>query len=300
MKKATCTTFVTILHTLHRQGITTREALMADQTQYTRFWLALQEFCHFALLSRTSGKNVRGEIRPGNTAKIEWLESRGLTTRAELETDCMIRIMEKLDLVLRQPLEKQKNYCYVICNHLVNDCFRTLPPDEGKVISLNDTLPGNRVAAEEACSYGDILPDDTYNPERLYIEEETIRELRAWQRSALAKQKENVLREVCLLSKYPAEVMVRLACKYLGMKPRELAGLITEMGYEPAYAKIILAVSRQNGMEPSEIRAILADQMGNPEAVKADSHRVEQVSGQISRLLYRAGKRLVKERLPQG
>jgi len=61
MKKATCTTFVNILNTIHKEGITTKVALMADQVLYTNFWFALKDFCHFALLSKTSGKNAGGE-----------------------------------------------------------------------------------------------------------------------------------------------------------------------------------------------------------------------------------------------
>lgn len=303
MKKASCTTFVTLLQTLHREGIATRAALQADPERYARFWLALKEFCHFALLSRTGGRTPQGEIRPGNTAKIDWLESRGVTTREELETDCMIRIMEKLDLVLCQPPGKQKNYCYAICNHRVNDCFRALPPDDCRILSWDDPLPGHRVAAEEACTYGDLVPDDTYNPERLYLERETVRalqqELRARQRCALARRKADILGEVALLSKRPAEVMVRLGCIYLGLKPRELAALITDLGYESAYARIIFDVSRHNGIDPSRIHAILAGQMGTGETVKADSQQVGQVSGQISRLLYRASKRLSRDRPPE-
>ena len=109
MKKAACTAFVNILNTIHEEGITTKAALMADQLLYTEFWSALTEFCHFALLSKTSGKNAGGETLPGNLRKIEVLETRGATTREEIETDCIIRIIEKLDLVLRQPIEKQKN-----------------------------------------------------------------------------------------------------------------------------------------------------------------------------------------------
>ena len=47
MKKATCTTFVNILNTIHEVGITTKAALMTDQLLYTEFWFALTEFCHF-------------------------------------------------------------------------------------------------------------------------------------------------------------------------------------------------------------------------------------------------------------
>lgn len=298
MKKATCTTFVNILNTFHKEGITTKVALMTDQLLYTDFWFALKDFCHFALLSKTSGKNAEGEILPGNSGKIDVLENRGATTRDELETDCVIKIIEKLDLVLRQPIEKQKNYCYTICNNMVNDCFRKLPPDDFKIVSLSSTIEGTSVVAEDAYTYEDIIADDTYNPERMHVEREAVRELKkklkAKQAREQAEKKEAILREVALLSKRPAEVMVRLACTHLSMKPRELAGLIIDKGCELAYAEIIFEVAKQNSIELSEIRSIIAGHELTAESIKADTNSAEQVAGQISRLVYRADKRLSK------
>lgn len=298
MKKATCTTFVNILNTIHKEGITTKVALMTDQLLYTDFWFALKDFCHFALLSKTSGKNAEGEILPGNSGKIDVLENRGATTRDELETDCVIKIIEKLDLVLRQPIEKQKNYCYTICNNMVNDCFRKLPPDDFKIVSLSSTIEGTSVVAEDAYTYEDIIADDTYNPERMHVERETVRELKkklkAKQAREQVEKKEAILREVALLSKRPAEVMVRLGCTHLSMKPRELAGLIIDKGCELAYAEIIFEVAKQNSIELSEIRSIIAGHELTAESIKADTNSAEQVAGQISRLVYRADKRLSK------
>lgn len=298
MKKATCTAFVNILNTIHEVGIATKATLMADQLLYTEFWFALTEFCHFALLSKTSGKNAEGEILPGNYGKIDVLEIRGATTRDEIETDCVIKIIEKLDLVLRQPIEKQKNYCHTICNNMVNDCFRKLPPDNFKIVSLNSTIEGTNIAAEDAYTYEDIIADDTYNPERLHVEHETVMELekqlKTKQARELAEKKKSILHEVALLSKHPAEVLVRLACTHLCMKPRELASLIIDKGCELAYAEIIFEVTKQNHIELSKIRNIIAGHALTAESVKADTNSAEQVAGQISRLVYRADKRLSK------
>lgn len=296
--KATCKSFISILNTIHEEGITTKAALMADQLLYTNFWFAVKDFCHFALLSKTGGKNAEGEILPGNSGKIDVLETRDATTREELETDCIIKIIEKLDLVLRQPIEKQKNYCYAISNNMVNDCFRKLPPDDFKIVPLNSTIEGTSVAAEDAYTYEDIIADDTYNPERIHVEHETVRELKKGLKAKLAREqaekKETILREVALLSKRPAEVMVRLACTHLNMKPRKLAGLIIDKGCELAYSEIIFEVAKHNGIEISEIRSIIAGHKLAAESIKADTNSAEQVAGQVSRLVYRANKRLNK------
>jgi hypothetical protein len=299
MKKATCNTFVNILNTIHLNGITTKDALMADQSLYTEFWFALTEFCHFALLSKTSGKNAEGEILPGNSGKIDALEIRGATTRDEIETDCVIKIIEKLDLVLRQPIEKQKNYCYAICNNMVNDCFRKLPPDGFKIVSFNSTIEGASVAAEDAYTYEDVIADYTYDPDRIISQKENIneltKELKVKQLRELAEKKESILREVSLLSKRPAEVMVRLACTHLNLKPRSLARLIVDKGCDNAFAKIIFEVAKRNSIELSDIRNIVADHSLNAASFKADTNSADQVAGQISRLVYRANKRLINK-----
>lgn len=285
MKKATCTTFVNILNTIHEVGINAKDALIANQHLYNEFGAALMNFCHFALLSN------------GNIRKIDELERRGIATRADLESDCVIKIIEKLDLVLRQPIEKQKNYCYAVCNHLLNDCF-DLPQNNFTIVSLDSTIKGTSVDVEDACTWLDMVGDDTYNPERMHVECETIREL---QKELKAKQvreqlekKEAILNEVYLLSKRPAEVMARLACTHLSMKPRQLARMIIDKGCELTYAEIIFEVAKRNGIELLEIRSIIAGHKLTAESIKADTNSAEQVAGQVSRLVYRADKRLSK------
>lgn len=78
------------------------------------------------------------------------------------------------------------------------------------------------------------------------------------------------------------------------MKPRQLAGMIIDKGCELAYAEIIFEVAKQNSIELSEIRNIIAGHELTAESVKADTNSAEQVAGQISRLVYRADKRLSK------
>lgn len=298
MKKAICSTFVNILNIIHKEGITTKVALMSDQLLYTDFWFALKDFCHFALLSKTSGKNTEGETLPGNSRKIDVLKTRGTTTRDELETDCIIKVIEKLDLVLRQPIEKQKNYCYAICNNMVNDCFRNLPPNDLKIVSLNSTIEGANISAEDAYTYEDIIADDTYNPERLHFENETIKELKmrlkAKQAMEQAEKKDAILREVALLSKRPAEVLCRLGVTHLNIKPRDLAASIIREGCDITFAKIIFEVAKQNSIELSEIRSIIAGHKLTVESIKADTNSAEQIAGQVSRLVYRANKHLNK------
>ena len=187
---------------------------------------------------------------------------------------------------MREDIEKQKNYCYAICNNMVNDCFRKLPPDDFKIVSLNSTIEGASVAAEDAYTYEDVIADYKYDPDRIISQKENIKELKK-------ELKESILREVSLLSKRPAEVMVRLACAHLNMKPRSLARLIIDKGCENAYDEIIFKVAKRNSIELSDIHNIVADHNLTAKSFKADTNSADQVAGQISRLVYRANKRLV-------
>lgn len=180
MKKTTCTTFVDILNTIHEKGITTKAALMADQHLYTYFWLAAQDFVRFYLFSTNRKTTTEGKQLSGNNARVDILEVRGITTRDDITMDCVVKMVEYAENILQKPtVTYMENYACSIVNSVVNSIYRTLPPDEFKIVSLNSTIESFSVAAEGAYTYEDIIADDTYNPERLYIEYETVKELKA-------------------------------------------------------------------------------------------------------------------------
>ena len=275
---------------------------MADPPLYTEFWLALKSFCRLALLSKTSGKNAQGEPLPGNAVKIDVLEARGAAARDELETDCAIRIIEKLDLVLRQPLEKQKNYCHAICNNLTSDYFRRMPR-EITFVPLNGTVVGTD--ADHSYTYEDVIGDDTYDPERMRVQRETLMELRKKlkdkQASARAEKREAILNEAARLSKRPAEVLCFTSGLFHDdsvsmpkLTPKAVDSAYTFSGCDSTFAKILFAAAKQNGIELSQIRSIIADHRLTEKSLKADTNSAEQVAGQISRLVYRANKHLSK------
>lgn len=297
MKKSTCVTFENILTNIHQKGITTKTALMADQQLYANFWLAAQDFATFCLFSKNGKTTKDGKQLSGNNTKVDILEARGITTREDITMDCVVRMVEYAENMLQKPtVAYMKNYAYSIVNSVVNTICRDLPPDDIQIVSLNSTIEGTSVDAGDAYTYEDCTPDFTYAPDRILDKKETVKELekllKLKQARKQAGKKEAILNEVAALSKYPGEVMVRLACTHLCMKPRELAGLIIEKGCELAYAKIIFEVAKQNCIELSEIRNIIAGHELTVESVKADTNSAEQIAGQISRLVYRAGKRL--------
>lgn len=290
MKKATCTTFVNILNTIHEEGITTKAALMANQLLYADFWFILEEFCHFALLSKSSGKNAEGEILPGNAIKINVLQDEGQAKREDIERDCVVKIMEKLDYVLRQPIEKQYNYCYKICNNMVNDCFRSTPK-EVTFVPLNGTVTGTD--ADHVYTYEDVIPDYTYDPGHVLTERETIQELtkmlrakrakemaeqKAKQAQELAEKRKNILREIPKLAARPPELFSRLGRKYLGIKTGELARRVIDEGYENTFQLIIATAATKYDIDLENIRNIITVSKLTEESYKKDKGLIRLLS----------------------
>ena len=304
MKKNTDTAFVTLLNTLHEAGITTKSALMEHPSLYKEAWLATEAFAHYALLSKT-GKTAQGETRSGNARKIDALELQGIAERADIELDCTLKIMDRLDRVLSQPLEKQRNYSYTICNNLVNNYFR-LTPKEITFVPLNGTVSDD----DHACTYGDVIPDDTYDPGRVLAERETIRELtellrvkqsealaeeQAKEEQARAEQKERILREIPMLSVRAPEAFARLGLEYLGLKTRELASMIVNSGYEHSFDQIMYDTSAKYDIPLTEIRNILPSAKPAKKDKGLDrllSGEHEVVADQLSKYANRAKRRV--------
>lgn len=295
--KTTCESFVNILNTLYKEGIKTRSALMLDHKLCDSFWFATQDFARYTLRSKTSGVNKNGETLPGNVYKVDVLENLGIS-KEDILADCVTKIIDKLDLVLKQPIEKQKNYCYRICNNVVIDYFHNLPPADFKLISLQDNIKSSEVSLEDACTYDELIGCDTYNAERIFIEHETCHELtdilKDKKAQELAAKREAIFNEIILLSKKPAEILVRMACTHLNMKPRELAKKLVKYGIDYTYANVLFEVSKKNHIRVDDLHNALSNSKLTADAIKSDTKNEKIVSAQISRLVYRANQKLSK------
>lgn len=310
--KSTSVTFENILTTIHQKGITTKAALMADQQLYANFWLAAQDFATFCLFSKNGKATKAGKQLSGNNTKVDILEARGITTREDITMDCVVRMVEYVENMLQKPtVAYMKNYAYSIVNSVVNTICRSLPPDDIKIVSLNSTIEGTSVDAEDAYTYEDVYSDYTYEPSCILSEKETIRELekvlkakqtkelaakKAKEAKELIEKRNTILTEVALLSKHPAEVLCRLACLHLAIKPRELAAHIIHNGgeVEVIFAEIILEICKKYKIEVAEIRDIIT---GHKKLTAKDlwaenNIDLKKISSQISRLNDRAKRRI--------
>ena len=287
-----------ILSTIEEKGISTAYDLKAPKNKalWDELYFATQDFINYYALASKTSKNKKGDIVPGNTDKVKFLTEEGGMELYDIQMDILLHVIKKIDYVLAQsPVAKKTSYAYKIVNNEVNSMLRKLPP----VVLVPWGTPINSDTNEDGAVLADIVGDDTtYNPERLYFKRETInelkKELKAKKAREQAEKRETILNEITILNKRPSEVLCRLACTHLSMKPRELAVLIIDKGCELAYAEIIFEVAKQNRIELSEIRNIIAGYELTAESVKADTNSAEQVAGQISRLVYRADKRLGK------
>lgn len=298
MNKNTCTAFENILNTIHNEGITTKSTLIANQQLYAQFWMATENFVHFALASKNGKTTKKGKMLSGNSVKIDILENYGFTTKEDVVMECVARIIEYTDYILCKPsVSYMRNYAYSIVNSFVNTLFKEFSSNDFKIISLNSIIQGTNISKEDAYTYEEIIRDETNNPERLFFEHITIKELekelKAKQAKAQEEKRKDILHEATLLSKYPAEILARFACNYLSMKPRELTTMIMDKGCEDAYAEIIFTIGKQNHIL-KELRNIIAENIITENSVKADTHNKKMIADQISRLLYRANKRLNK------
>lgn len=316
MKKSTCVTFENILTTIHQKGITTKAALMADQQLYVNFWLAAKDFATFCLFSKNGKTTKAGKQLSGNNTKVDILEAHGITTREDITMDCVVRMVEYAENMLQKPtVAYMKHYAYSIVNSVVNTICRSLPPDNIKIVSLNSTIEGTNVDAEDAYTYEDCTPDFTYAPDRVFSEKETIKELekvlqakqakelaekKAKEARELAEKKEAILREISRLSTHATEVFVRLGW-HLGIKTRDLAARIIDDGYENTFAQLIIDIATKYGIDLEDIRNIITVSKLTEESYKKDKGLVrllsrdpKVVADQISKYTNRAKGRLDK------
>lgn len=290
--------FESILSTIEENGICTVDELklVKNSALWNELYFATQDFINYYALASKTSKNKKGEIISGNATKVKFLIEDGGMELYDIQMDILLHIIKKADYILAQfPVSKKVFYTFRIVNNEINNMLRSLPPVD--IVSWD--TPINSDTNEDGAILSEIIGDNTYNPERLHFEHETVQELRkeleAKQARERTKKKEAILHEIALLSKRPAEMMVRLANIHLSMKPRQLASLIINKGCELTYAEILFEVIKQNNsIKLSEICSIIAGHELTTESLKANTNSVKQVAGQISRLLYRANKRLSK------
>lgn len=294
-----CKTFENILNQINEKGISSKEELMLYPELYSQYWSAAEVFANFCLASKA------------NEANVETLKKYGITTYDDIKQDSIIKLITILDsmfflkdknknIIKRRSTKHQYNYAYTCVNHLVNDQFEKLPPEDIKIIPLEGTVTNNYSNEDSDTTYSEIIGDDRYNGERIYLENENIKELTDLllekRKTELSEKRSNVLKELEQLSKKPAETLVRMSCVHLNIKPLELANLILEKGVESTYASALIQISKKYKISISEIKQLISTKAITKKSLMVDSDDVRIISAQISRLIYRANQNIIKQK----
>ena len=270
--------FYAVLSTISTQGIHRMEDLLLpeNETLYTDLWLSLQGYINYYALASKNQYSRGGKRSDGNAARLRALTSRGMETE-DIQDGILIHIIDKFDHVLKRPLSAQPAYVYAMVNHRLVDIYRRIAPVS---FSLDQTVSDEA----DACTLGELLSDNRRpGPEETFLQQEALRE-------AVEEQKRKILAEADLLSPRPAELLVRIACTHLRMKPGKVASMLVKNGLEDTCSMLLRSLSLQYNLSAEEIRGCLLS--ASPSALKADTVDTAQVASQISRLVYRADKRL--------
>ena len=289
--KRNCVAFDHILREISAAGIKNLEALEASEKLHLQFWMAVEEFVRYCSLSKTSVA-ADGAVRPGNAYKLDVLADMGLAEKDDVRMECVVKIISKLDLVLRQPLAKQRNYCYAICNNYINDLFRK----QGRVqlLSLQETVRTTRRDRADACSYEDLVPDYTYNGAAMVERQETIQELTEQLHQKEEKTRTSVMEEINRLQKKPEQVLVYMAMNYLGMKPRTITAQLLAEGAQKTYARIMADVARKTGLEEEALWSQASGRSVSDEALRLQTEDSDLIAARISHLSNAAANKLRK------
>lgn len=280
--------FTSILSTINLKGISTAEELCAPCNEgiYAELWLAAQNFINYFALASKSHRNSKGEYVKGNADKVRTLVSHGLDLE-DIRGDILVHILSKMNRILSQPPEKQANYVYKTINNCIYSQLRKLSPADVVVVSLQDKVKRSDASGENASEIQDFIADFN-TPEDEIVAKETVNEI-------FMNKRAEVLNEITFLANKPTEVFVRLCSKHLGMKPAAIAELLLKKGVTTSFSMVLMFVSDKFDISLGEIYNHLTNKAITEESVKLDTNDKTQISAQISRLVYRADRRLSKQ-----
>ena len=171
-------------------------------------------------------------------------------------------------------------------NNCVYDEFRKLPPADMVVVSIHDKVKGNNNSSKNTSELQDFISAPT-TPEDELIAKETLQEI-------FAAAQAEVLEEIARLANKPAEVFVHMCSKHLNMKPAAIAELLFKNGPAASFATMLMSISNKFNIPLDEIRSHLGHKVITEASVKLDTNDESDVRAQVSRLAYRASKRLKK------
>lgn len=267
---------ISVLSTIEKNGISNAEELKCSSNivLWNEFWYATKNFInYFALQSKTS-INKKGEILPGNKEKVKTLINRTYKEEEDIQADILLHIMSKTSHILAQsPVTKQVSYMYRCINNKLYDYIRALPAED----TLSLDTPYKSDSMEDGAVLGDIIGDDTFNPERMYLEQKSVEELEKILKAKKAKEaadkRERFLDDLRKLNNKPSHIFIHTACVHLGLKPRTISEKIISKGLEETYDEVLFEAAKLYHVSLDEVRSILLEEKHlNPNHFKIDAN----------------------------
>ncbi|MBE6719068.1 MAG: hypothetical protein E7571_00230 [Ruminococcaceae bacterium] len=290
MKNENCTNFVNTLNTIAKKGITTREELLADPLLYTNMFYATERYIKYYVLMSKTHKKKNGVVVNGNLEKVRFITENSSYEREDIEMECLAKVMENIEKAFAKPLNGQAWYIFNICSNVVNDYLREI--DLG-MVWLDKTVEVHTNSDDKPSTIGEMTPDNTYNPEKTFIDNETIKELTGMlkekQRNDAELKRNTILQEIEVLSLKPAEVFANLTV-HLNMKNRDVCSLLLDKGAVAACDEILNNISRE--FEIKNINEYVNTASISDKLFKVDSNDPKKVGHQISELRSRAKSKL--------
>ncbi len=286
-KNRYCENFENILKEINDNHIHTSARLMANKKLYNNFRLTAEKFIsNYVLITKTS-KMTDGEISPGNSYKLNFLSENSVFSKEDMVSECLVKILSKLDLILKQPLEKQKNYCHTICNNMVNDRLRNMGSLSD--ISLESYVPGT----ENKRTYSDVIGHN-YNAELLCIKKESEEKYRSVNKAKIELYKkytrEKIMAEADILN--PNRFFARLGCKYINLKPRQFTEIMLSNGFERTKSALLIILAFKYSITTEEY--LYLNNLPDCKKLKLETADAKIISAQLSRLCDRGNKTLDK------
>ena len=253
-----------LLEEIHLRGIQTGSELRKPENRhlYEGFGEAAKEF-------------IDDYIFKGNALKLYALKDRFGIDREDLSQDYVIKVMTKLDYVLKKPLDMQPNTIKKMIDNSIIDEWRKQIHRKVRFVSCDASLCAK---GEEEFTLYDTL-SDYKTPETFYLEGEGQKEL-----------SKTVLKT---LKDHPAELMTFLACAYDDIKPSDLSQSLLKEGATRTYRQVL-----QDTLWELDTEAALSILSETPDeellkaSFKLQSGDRKEVAKQLSRLKDRAVKRL--------
>ena len=297
--------FKKTLVSISQKGITSKDELMSyeNSEEYANLWFSVQNFINKVALKskhRNSSmckscnniskcetcKNAYGNYHSVNSL----LEVGAYDGREDIESDVLLKVMDKLDAILSQPIAKQYNYTYTIVNNFVNDLCKKFLPKNIHFISLQEEIKSNGHSSDGKITTYEETIGDPITPCDELIARETIEEKLRLQTEEMCKKREALISAITLLKNKRAELMSLCYIDELHKKPAALTKLIMKNPdkISAIEMKVLLAVCKKYSLNTDILSNLFSGKPIDATSFKLETADPKVISAQISRLKGRA------------